>query len=129
MVVADMLPPSDIGLALVVVSLVLLAIAYAAVGLRLWSRHLLKRKIFPHDILCVSALICATGIVIMWIIGKRLPLLACKIIHANSLSDVYHGGLGQHGIDYATTGNPVEKLKVFGKVSDDFQNQGVTRTH
>jgi hypothetical protein len=32
------------------------------------------------------------------------------------LADVYHGGLGQHGIEYATTGNPAEKLKLFGKV-------------
>ncbi|KAK8137281.1 hypothetical protein PG984_005221 [Apiospora sp. TS-2023a] len=50
------------GSVLIGVTMMTEVLAAGSIGLRLWSRHLKKRKFFAHDVFIISAFICSTAL-------------------------------------------------------------------
>ncbi|KAI0538970.1 hypothetical protein GGR58DRAFT_466136 [Xylaria digitata] len=85
----------DRGPVVIGISVMFETLAFIVVALRLWTLHLLKRRLLVHDMLLLTAFVLTTALV---------ALVICT---------VKYGGMGKHAVDLATE---PEKLLLFGKL-------------
>ncbi|KAK7952979.1 hypothetical protein PG996_013865 [Apiospora saccharicola] len=80
------------GSVLIGVTIMTEVLAAGAIGLRMWSRQLKKRKLSAHDVFIISALICSTALEVG---------LVCSVVN---------GGLGRRAADFNDQPWKVERL-------------------